>query len=182
MIISWHGFNYFKLKDNDHSLVLNPYALDKDSKFSLVNADVILFSDPSQVSKTKFNKEAFVIDSPGEYEVKGVAITGISSESTNIIYHLFLDKLNIVHLGDLGEDKLTEEQLEEIGQTDILLMPKSAAEIVAQLEPKIIIPMCEAPEQFLKEIGVAGVEAQPKLSISKEKLPEEPIVVVLKQS
>ena len=83
MIISWHGFNYFKLKDNDHSLVLNPYALDKDSKFSLVNADVILFSDPSQVSKTKFNKEAFVIDSPGEYEVSNIFVYGRNVKGSN---------------------------------------------------------------------------------------------------
>ena len=175
MDISWYGQSCFKLKGKSATVIIN--------STDLLEADIVLNSHKLPGHQTSVALSSpMVFDSPGEYEVKGVAITGISSESTNIIYHLFLDKLNIVHLGDLGEDKLTEEQLEEIGQTDILLMPKSAAEIVAQLEPKIIIPMCEAPEQFLKEIGVAGVEAQPKLSISKEKLPEEPIVVVLKQS
>ena len=112
-----------------------------------------------------------------------------------------LDNLNIVHLGDLGQAKLTEEQIAQIGQTDILLIPvgsvytidaKAASDIVSQLEPKIIIPMhfkteglkfeLEPIDNFLKEMGAEGALPQPKLSITKEKLPEEPQVVVLSKS
>ena len=151
-----------------------------------------------------------VFKDPGEYEVAGVVITGINSfhddsEGTergkNIIFHLIFDGLNIVHLGDLGQTKLTEEQITQIGQVDILIVPvgsiytingKAAAAIVSQLEPKIIIPMhykieglkfeLEGAEGFLKEMGVENVIPQPKLSISKDKLPEEPQVVILSKS
>ncbi|MDP3758385.1 MAG: MBL fold metallo-hydrolase, partial [Candidatus Daviesbacteria bacterium] len=148
-----------------------------------------------------------VFDKPGEYEVSGVVMTGINSfhdnsegaeRGMNIIFHLLFDNLDIVHLGDLGQAKLTEEQVAQIGQTDILLIPvgsvytidsKAASEIVSQLEPKIIIPMhykieglkieLEGVDNFLKEMGAENVDPQPKLSITKERLPEEPQVVVL---
>ncbi len=98
-----------------------------------------------------------VFSEPGEYEVARVVITGINSfhdntegseRGVNTIFHLLFDGLDIVHLGDLGQVKLTEAQIAEIGQTDILLIPvgsgytidaKAASEIVAQLEPKIIM-------------------------------------------
>ncbi len=157
-----------------------------------------------------------VFSKPGEYEVLGVVVTGIKSfhdnsegseRGPNTIFHLLFDGLDIVHLGDLGQSKLTEEQVAAIGQTDILLIPvggiytidaKVASDIVSQLEPKIIIPMHYKPslpsgdgkleglkfeleevEGFLKEMGTEGTTPQPKLSITKERLPEEPQVVVL---
>ena len=111
------------------------------------------------------------------------------------------DDLNIVHLGDLGQSKLTEDQVAQIGETDILLIPvgsvytinsKAASDIVSQLEPKIIIPMhykidglkfeLDSVDGFLKEMGAESVAAAPKLTITKEKLPEEPQVVVLNKS
>ena len=160
--------------------------------------------------KTLSGGKPMVFKDPGEYEVCGVVVTGISSfhdnsegseRGKNTIFHLMFDGLNIVHLGDLGQSKLTEEQVSQIGQTDILLIPvggvytidsKQAANIVSQLEPKIIIPMhfkieglkfeLAGVEGFLKEMGAEGVIVQPKLSITKDKLPEEPQVVVLSKS
>ena len=139
-----------------------------------------------------------------------MVITGIKSfhddaqgaeRGTNTIFHILFDNLNIVHLGDLGQSKLTEEQVAQIGETDILLIPvgsvytinsKTASEIVSQLEPKIIIPMhykteglkfeLEGVEGFLKEMGAEAVTAVPKLTITKEKLPEEPQVILLAKS
>ena len=146
----------------------------------------------------------------GEYEISGVIITGIpsfhddtqgSERGLNTIFHIILDGLNIVHLGDLGQSKLSEEQIAQISETDILLIPvgavytidaKLASDIVSQLEPKIIIPMhyfieslkfqLDGVDKFLKEMGMENVVPQPKLSITKDKLPEEPMVVVLSKT
>ena len=62
----------------------------------------------------------------------------------------------------------------------------AATAIIRQLEPKIIIPMhyqtpllkqeLEPVDKFLKEIGVAEIEAQPKLSLTKSSLPPIPQV------
>jgi len=209
MDIYWYGQSCFKLKGKNASVVIDPYKPDftglklpKD-----LQADVVLSThgheDHNFVSAvtTPTGSKPMAFDKPGEYEIAGAVITGVGSfhdnsagseRGANTIFNLFFDGLDIVHLGDLGQAKLTEEQIAEIGQTDILLIPvgsvytidaKAASEIVSQLEPKIIIPMhykieglkfeLEGVEAFLKEMGVENVVPQPKLSITKEKLPEE---------
>lgn len=215
MDIYWGGQALFRLKGKNVSVIIDPY----DPNFTglklpkELSCDVVISShsheDHNNVGavKTGSGVNPLVFNSPGEYEVGGVVITGISSfhddsqgseRGKNTIFHLMLDRLNIVHLGDLGQSKLTEEQLTQIGEVDILLVPvggiytidsKQAANIVSQLEPKIIIPMhfkieglkfeLDDVEGFLKEMGLEAVVAQPKLSITKEKLPEEPQVIML---
>lgn len=215
MDIYWGGQALFRLKGKNASVIIDPY----DPNFTglklpkELSADAVLSTHAHQdhnfvdVVKSPSGEKARVFNSPGEYEVGGVVITGISSfhddsqgseRGKNTIFHLMFDRLNIVHLGDLGQSKLTEEQLTQIGEVDILLVPvggiytidsKQAANIVSQLEPKIIIPMhfkieglkfeLDGVEGFLKEMGAEGVTAQPKLSTTKEKLPEEPQVILL---
>ncbi len=218
MDIYWYGQACFKLKGKNASVVIDPYdpdftglKLPKD-----LQADVVLnthdHKDHNFISVVKDPQGGvpMAFSEPGEYEVARVVITAISSfhdnsegseRGVNTIFHLLFDGLDIVHLGDLGQTKLTETQIAEIGQTDILFIPvgsvytidaKAASEIVSQLEPKIIIPMhfkteglkfeLEGVEGFLKEMGAEGVIPVPKLSITKDKLPEEPQVVVLSKS
>ena len=215
MDIYWGGQALFKLKGKNASVIIDPYdpeftglKLPKD-----LTADVVLSShshqdhNNSKVATSPTGEKPMVFEAPGEYEVAGAVITAINSfhddsqgsaRGTNLIFHIMLDGLNVVHLGDLGQSKLTEEQITQIGEVDILLIPvgsvftidgKEAAAIVSQLEPKIIIPMhykieglkfeLEGVENFLKEMGAESVVPVPKLSITKEKLPEEPQVVVL---
>jgi len=145
--------------------------------------------------------------------VKGIRIIGISSfhdevkgekRGSNTIYHINMDKLSIVHLGDLGH-KLDDQQLEWLDGVNILFLPvggfytvsvQTAMEVVSQLEPNIIIPMhynhadlkqenfkeLDSLDLFLKEMGKQGAVPQPKLVISKDKLPVETTVVILQRS
>lgn len=216
MDITWFGQACFKIKGKSATVLLDPYdpefvglKLPRD-----LSSDIVLVSHPHKdhnnsevVEKSPTGTAPMIFDKPGEYEVRGVVITGISSfhdnsqgqeRGLNIIFHLFFDGLDIVHLGDLGQSKLTEEQVAQLGEPDILLVPmgsvytidaEAASDIVSQLEPKIIIPMhykieglkfeLDPVEKFLKEMGAENVVPQQKLSITKEKLPEEPQVVVL---
>lgn len=218
MDIYWYGQACFKLKGKNAAIVIDPFDPDfvglKSPKD--LQADVVLSThnhgDHNYVGAVTApaGGKPMVFDRPGEYEVGGVVITGINSfhdnsqgseRGVNTIFHLLFDNLAIVHLGDLGQSKLTEGQIAEIGQTDILLIPvgsvytinaEAASDIVSQLEPKIIIPMhykteglkfeLEGVDGFLKEMGAENIVAQQKLSISKDKLPEEPQVVVLSKS
>ncbi len=218
MDIYWGGQALIRLKGKNASVVLDPFESDftglklpKD-----LSADVVLIShnhndhNNAKAVLSPSGGKSMVFSDPGEYEVSGVVITGVSSfhddkmgqdRGANIIFHLMFDGLKLVHLGDLGQSKLTEEQLAAIGEVDILFIPvgavytingKAASEIVSQLEPKIIIPIhfkteglkfeLEGVESFLKEMGAEGVVPQPKLSITKEKLPEEPQVILLAKS
>ena len=122
---------------------------------------------------------------PGEYEIGGVLIIGIATfhdkekgekRGKNTVYLLEIDEITICHLGDLGH-VLTGEQVEEIDDVDVLLLPvggvstinaATAAEVVRQIEPKVVIPMhyqtpalkkeLEPVGKFLKEIGAKDVE------------------------
>lgn len=218
MDIYWGGQSFFKIKGKHASVIVDPFDPEYTGLKSPkdLTADMVLLSHGHQdhnnsgLITTQLGGKPMVFADCGEYEVGGIVVTGISSfhdntqgseRGKNIIYHLMIDGLNIVHLGDLGQSKLTEEQISEIGSIDILLIPvgsiytidaKTAAVIVSQLEPKIIIPMHYKIEDlkfeledcagFLKEMGAESVVPLPKLSITKDKLPEEPIVIVLSKS
>lgn len=218
MDIYWLGQACIKLKGKNATILIDPYdpdmvglKLPKD-----MSADMVLVThnhpDHNFTSVTSgINEEKpMEFSEPGEYEVAGVVVTGVSSfhddssgseRGVNTIFQLMFDRLNLVHLGDLGQSQLTEEQIAQIGGVDILIIPvggkytidgKTAAAIVSQLEPKIIIPIhykiegskidLDGVENFLKEMGAEGVTPQPKLSITKDKLPEEPQVILLAKS
>lgn len=218
MDIYWLGQACFRLKGKNATVLIDPFdpefvglKLPKDlqANVCLISHDHKDHNNAASVSGPD-GKRAIMFNQTGEYEVSGVVITGISSfhdntegsqRGKNVIFHLMFDNLDIVHLGDLGQTQLTEDQIAQIGPIDILLIPvgsvytidyKAAANIVSQLEPKIIIPMhykteglkfeLEGVDNFLKEMGAEGVVAQPKLSITKEKLPDEPQVVILSKS
>lgn len=173
-------------------------------------ADIVTIShshhDHAAVDRVK--NSPFIIQGPGEYEVKGVSIWGIFSlhdkkegreRGTNTIYVYQIDDLKLCHLGDLGE-KLGEKQTEQIGELDILMIPvggvytidaKEAVQLVNQLEPKIVIPMhyktkdlsfeLEPLDNFLAEIGEREVKPVKGLKITKASLPEEREVAWLKK-
>lgn len=213
MDIYWYGQACFKLKGKEASVIIDPFDPEIGLKLPKdLESDVALIthSHKDHNNAAALTGDPKVFSGPGEYEVKGIIITGISSfhdesegseRGLNTIYHILIDGLNIVHLGDLGQSKLSEEQIQVISQTDILLIPvgsvytissKEVASIVSQLEPKIIIPMhyklpeliapLEPVDNFLKEMGAEGSVAQPKLTITKDKLPEETQVVLLAKS
>jgi L-ascorbate metabolism protein UlaG (beta-lactamase superfamily) len=112
-----------------------------------------------------------------------------------------MDELVICHLGDLGHT-LQEEQLEEVADADILLVPiggshtinaTQAAEVISQVEPRIVIPMHyrvaaeegaqrEGPDplnKFCREMGIETISAQPKLTINRSGVPAEMQIVLL---
>lgn len=210
MDIYWHGQAFFRLKGKTATVAIDPFdpeftglKLPKDTQ-----ADVVL---KTHEHKDHSNFAAIAgdpiqISGPGDYEVKGVAIVGVGvyhdsvsgqERGKNTIYNVEIDRLNIVHLGDLGH-KLSDQQIQEIGSVDILLIPvggkftidgKLAAEVAADLEPRVIIPMhyllpglkfeLGTADAFLKEMGKEEGEVLSKLTITKDKLPDEPQVVVL---
>src|SRR5262249_46310048 len=134
---------------------------------------------------------------PGEYEIKGVFITGVGTyrdaqagkeRGRNTVYVIELEELRVCHLGELGH-VLSSDQLEEIGTVDVLCVPvggapsissAQAAEVISQLEPSIILPMdwtrpddsqvTASFDKFCHEMGIKEVDPQPRLSVSKSSL------------
>jgi len=188
--------------------LIDPFSKEIGLKSPKIKDDIVLVShdhdDHNNVDE--INPEAFLINTPGEYEKKGIAIRGISSyhdktegkeRGLNTIYVIKAEDVTICHLGDLGQEKLDEKQVDEIGDIDILLVPvggnytingKEAVGVIGQIEPKIIIPMhskikdlkveIEGLEKFVKELGLTP-EKVDKYKISKKLLPLEEMKLVM---
>jgi L-ascorbate metabolism protein UlaG (beta-lactamase superfamily) len=138
--------------------------------------------------------------------VKEILVTGIGTfrdeeqgakRGPNTVYAIRLDDLVICHLGGLGH-VLPAADLERLGDIDVVLVPiggadenltaSRAAEIIHQLEPKVVVPMAYDPEtlkkdspfeRLLHELGVKDIIPTAKLSLSRSSLPDNVQVVTL---
>jgi L-ascorbate metabolism protein UlaG (beta-lactamase superfamily) len=208
MDITWLGHSCFKLKGSHTTVITDPYSPEIGYSLGKTTANIVTLSHqhPGHCYAQGVGGEPRVVERPGEYEIGGVLIIGIPTfhdreggkkRGKNTVYLLEIDEITICHLGDLGQ-VLNSEQVEEIDDVDVLLLPvggvdtinaATAAEVVRQIEPKIVIPMhyqtpalkfeLDPVEKFLKEIGAKQVEPLAKLSLSKSSLPPTTQVVLL---
>ena len=200
MEINWLGHSCFRIKGKQATVITDPYAPDLGYSLGKPTAHIVTVSHQHSGHSyvQGINGEPRLITGPGEYEIGGVLVTGIATfhdqeqgqkRGKNTVYLMEVDEVSVCHLGDLGH-VLTAEQVEEIDDVDVLLLPVGgistinapmAAEIVRQIEPKAVVPMhyktealsreLESVDRFLKEIGVKEINSQPKLSFTKSNLP-----------
>jgi len=208
MEITWYGHACFRLRDKGATVVTDPYDQSVGYALPRVRADIVTVShnhaDHNYASGIKGTPK--VVDGPGEYEIKGVFITGIATfhdrkkgaqRGRNTVFLFEFDGLTICHLGDLGHVP-TQAQVEALSDVDILLIPvggvstiaaSQAAEVVSLLEPKIVIPMhyktkafalkLASVNRFLQEMGLKKLAAQESLKVTASTLPEETQIVLL---
>ena len=206
MIISYHGKAFIKVQQGDLVAAFNPPSKESNFKASRFGADLAMISinhkDFNGAEAVSYaNKTPFIIEGPGEYEIGGNFILGLSSEGPggliNTIYTFVIDGIRFCHLGALTNAELKGEINEEIGIVDVLcvpiggdgtLKPKEAFKLANSLEPKIIIPVMydegeEDLKTFLKEAGVSANSAVDKLILKRKDLEgKEGEVIVVKVS
>ena len=200
MEISWLGHSCYKIRGRQATVITDPYSPSLGYSLGKPTASIVTVSHhhPGHSYTEGIGGNPRPVTGPGEYEISDVIIIGIATfhdedrgkiRGKNTVYLIEMDEVSICHLGDLGH-VLTNEQVEELGNVDVLLLPVGgvstinapmAAEIVRQLEPKVVIPMhyktqalnreLEPVERFLKEIGTSEVTPQAKLSFTKSSLP-----------
>jgi L-ascorbate metabolism protein UlaG (beta-lactamase superfamily) len=196
MIITHYGADFFKVSFGDTTIAVNPISKDSKLKSTKFGSDITLVSlnspEHNGVEQTsRGEKESFVIQGPGEYEVQGVFIKGFLSNSVyggkehiNTIYTVALEGINLGFLGALSDEKLSAEAKEGLEGIDILFVPiggygvldpATAHKLAVQFEPKIIIPSHfaevgekDALKKFLKESGEESVRPIDKLTIKKK--------------
>jgi len=208
MDISWLGHSCFRIKGTNATIITDPYSPDLGYSLGQPTARVLTVSHqhPGHSYVQGIGGEPKVVSGPGEYEISGILIMGMatfhdeekgSKRGKNTTYLMEVDEVSICHLGDLGH-VLTTEQVEEMENVDVLLLPVGgvstinapmAAQVVRQLEPKVVIPMhyktgalsreLEPVDRFLKETGVKEVSSQTKLSFTKAGLPANTQVFLL---
>ncbi|HKP51534.1 MAG TPA: MBL fold metallo-hydrolase [Chloroflexia bacterium] len=210
--ITWYGHACFRLKGKDATIITDPYDRSLGLGTLGQKADIVTISHdhPHHNAISAVKGEPFVTRGPGEYEVRGMFITGVWSyaddqkgkvRGRNTIFLFHLGDLVVCHLGSLGHT-LNSQQVEAIGDVDVLLVPigenttlttTKAIEVITQIEPKIVVPMhyeksangnggggdADALAKFAKEMGLKDWQVQDKLSVKGSDLPETTHVVVL---
>ncbi len=208
MEVIWHGHSCFRLKTRGVTVVTDPCGPDVGYSVPRMRADIVTVSlDEPDYNNCGLVKGARkVIMGPGEYEVKGVFITGIATplkkakgreRLKNTIYLFDFEELTVCHLGSLDHVP-SQAQVEALSDIDLLLIPvggrttigaSQAAEVIGLLEPRVVVPMhyktkalkarLQPVANFLKEMGLSQAESQESLDITKSKLPSETQIVVL---
>ena len=209
MVISYMGGECFKITQGNLTLALNPPSKDSSLKASKFGSDIVLISldneDFNGVENASFgDREPFVIQGPGEYEVKEVAVRGFGSQSTyggdkgiNTIYSISLEGMNLCFLGALDTVDIPAAAKQALDDIDILFVPvggdgvldhAAAYKLAVQLEPKAIIPMHygdiggkDALKLFLKEAGEATQPIE-KLTVKKKDLEGKEGEIIVLQS
>lgn len=205
--VQFLGHACFRLRGRDGIVLCDPFSRAIGIDLGRPTAHIVTVShnhpDHNNVAQVKpMREKLFVIDSPGEYEVSGVLITGVRTYhdkakgaelGTNTVFVIHLDEVAFCHLGDLGHE-LSQAQLEAIGNVDVLFVPVGGGEtigpaeainVISQIEPRVVIPMHYATaqlsfdqplgslERFTHEMGLKDVVAEEKLSLTASSLPPE---------
>jgi L-ascorbate metabolism protein UlaG (beta-lactamase superfamily) len=209
MEIVWYGLNCFRFSERGMANVItDPHDPGVGLTFPRTRADVVTISrDDPLYSYTRGVRGPFhVLDTPGEYEIGGVFITGIATHADkkkgvdrglNTVFHFDYDGLTICHLGHLGHVP-TQTQVKTLGTVDVLLIPVGgeggltpalASEVISLLEPSIVVPMqykipgVNLPlgtlSRFLKQMGMEKGQPEESLKLSSRGLPTETEIVVL---
>ncbi len=211
MTITWYGHSCFKITNQGGHLTIitDPFEARIGLRPPRGAADIVTVShdhyDHNNINSV--SGTPFIIDGPGEHEIKGIRIIGLASfhdqaqgqeRGTNTIYLIEVDKIRVCHLGDFGQERLDNGQLETIGQVDVLMIPvggiytigaKEAVKIAEQIEPHLIIPMhfklpgikidLTGLGEFLKEMGLNKKPTVDKLTLKKKDLANKEMEIVV---
>lgn len=165
MEITWFGHSCFRLRDRDATVVTDPFDKSLGYELPRVRTDIVTVSHehPHHNYPAAVKGEFKIVNSPGEYEIKSVFITGIATypsrrrrkgngngdDERNVIFVFEFDGLTVCHLGDLAQVP-AQTQVEALSDVDVLMVPvgagtslnaAQAAEIISLIEPYIVIPM-----------------------------------------
>jgi L-ascorbate metabolism protein UlaG (beta-lactamase superfamily) len=213
MEITWYGHSCFRLTERNYATVVtDPYDSKTIGYDALrLKSDIVTVSHdaPGHNNTDAVKGSSHVIDGPGEFEIGGVFITGVQSDSgssskkkkddspRNTIYVFDYDGITVAHLGDLKTTP-TQAEIESLGTVNVVLVPvggggglnaAKAAEVISLIEPNLVIPMhystpasklsLDSLNKFVKEMGLSTPETQPSLKVTRSGLPNETHVVVL---
>ena len=208
MEITWLGHSCFKIRGKQATIITDPFSPGMGYSLGKASANIVTVSQQHQDHNYSAGIAGSpkVVQRPGEYEIAGVLIIGLATyhdaskgaeRGKNTVFVMETEELSICHLGDLGQP-LTDSQIEEIGKVDVLMIPvggkytinaTTAAAMVRQMEPKIVLPMhyktpvyqgeLEPVENFLREFGTQQATPQPKLNVNKNNLPLTSQVILL---
>lgn len=174
---------------------MDPFNEDSGLKLSRAQADIVTLSTEEGLDAGAVGGSPFVIDLPGEYEIKGAFIYGVpwkkeKSAGAGVLFRVNFEEMSFGHVAALDR-VVPNAALEILEGVDVLFIPvgdpeqlstKNAVEIISRIEPRIVVPVyyatkgvkakLQGPEAFLKELGMKS-ETLDKLKLQKKDLPTD---------
>ena len=171
MHIQFLGLSSFKFTTKDAIVITDPTGKESGLTPPRGNADMVILAEsnnPLYSSAGSLSGTPFTITSPGEYDKSGVTVAGIPLKQNGSYVTVYLvesEDIKILNLAHIKEFTISEDDLESLGEIDVLILPvgghsvldaNEAAKVVNQVEPKIVIPSHYANEGITLELD--GVE------------------------
>lgn len=203
MQIQYFGLSSFKITTKEATIITDPFHKDSGLTPPRGAADILILAQKNSKlysATSGISGEPFNISDPGEYDIKGVTVTGVPLKQEDKYITIFLietEDMRILNLTHIKDFNLKENELEELGEIDILVLPvggntvlsaSAASKVVNEIEPKIVIPShykmpgliidVDDLNKFIKEMGGKKEEME-KLTVKKKDLPEEGTKVVV---
>ena len=207
MEITWLGHACFRLRSDETVVVTDPFPSTLGLRLGNQTATIVTMSNshPNHSNWQEITGEPKVFKAPGEYEFNSVSVRGVMTpisegtprEQRNVAYSIEMENIRICHLGDIAEP-LSPSQIDELSPVDVLLIPtgggctldlERAAQMLQDLDPKIVIPMhysipgiavqLAQVDIFLQLLGGSEIQSQPRLSVTASNLPPNMRVTML---
>lgn len=207
--ITWYGQTCFRISGrNSISIVNDPCCPEAGPPLPDLQADVVTVShrQGSCDHLAAIQRPFRLLDGPGEYEISGVFITGVSTfadgdhglvRGLNTVFAFDFGDTTVCHLGRLGHVP-TQSQVKNLGPVNVLLVPvggggslksTEASEVIGLFEPDVVVPMryrmpgvdeeLDSVDHFLKEMGMEDADRQEALTVSESSTLEETKIIVL---
>lgn len=203
MQIQYFGLSSFKITTKVATIITDPFHKDSGLTPPRGQADILILADKNDKrysALSGISKEAFLMDTPGEYDLKGVTVAGIPLKQADKFVTVFLiesEDIRVLNLTHIKEWNMKEEEIESLGEIDVLFVPvggntvlsaSQASKVVNEIEPKIVIPShykmkglifdLDPLDKFIREMGGKREEME-KLTIKRKDLQEEETRVVI---
>lgn len=203
MQIQYFGLSSFKITTKEATIITDPFHKDSGLTPPRGAADILVLAEKKKAlysAVSGISGDPFEIFDPGEYDIKGVTITGIPLKQEDKYITVFLiesEDMRILNLTHIKNFNMSEDEIEALGEIDILILPvggntvmsaSGASKVVNEIEPKIVIPShykmpgliidVDAMDKFIKEMGGKKEEME-KLTVKKKDLPEEGTRVIV---
>ena len=172
MDISYLDKNSIKIRSKHAAFVVDPPVSGPK-----ISCDAIVLLEYKDNLLSKVVDYRIVINGPGEYEINSAKVMGVRVNK-GFVYSLSFDGLEITmgRTSDIAKikDNAFSCQIAILNVDDEL-----SASIITNLEPKIVILYGDNKENGAKILGKENLLPAKKLTISKDKLPEDMEVVGL---
>ena len=151
------------------------FYVNASEKVSDANAVVYLTGN-----HVKPDSEAVVvIDGPGDYEIGGVKLSGIRS-GEDIVYSFIFDGINIM----IGKIAPIEKIQHKVKEHDVVIIAPDEqsptnASFVTGLATNYLVAVGKDGKKLVDSFGVENPVTTTKLSMTKDKLPQEMQTVLL---